>query len=76
MPSIGWPLYIGYTVRSWLMTREQVMKRHLVFILGLLVFFVAARDGMPAQIGESKLSALDSLSGRRATGSSSPRCSR
>ena len=44
------------------MAREQVMKRHLVFILGLLVFFVAARDGMPAQIGESKLSALDSLS--------------
>ena len=44
------------------MAREQVMKRHLVFILGLLVFFVAARDGMSAQVGESKLSALDSLS--------------
>lgn len=44
------------------MAREQVMKRHLVFILGLLVFFGAARDEMPAQIGESKLSALDSLS--------------
>ena len=38
------------------------MKRHLGIILGLLVFFVATRDGISAQISESKLSALDSLS--------------
>ena len=38
------------------------MKCHLVIIFGLLVFFVAVRDGISAQIGESKLSALDSLS--------------
>ena len=50
------------------MTREQVMGRYLVIILALLVFFVAARDGISAQVGESKLSALDSLSaGERQT---------
>jgi iron(III) transport system substrate-binding protein len=38
------------------------MGRHLVLILGLLVLFVAARDGISAQVTESKLSALDSLS--------------
>jgi iron(III) transport system substrate-binding protein len=38
------------------------MGRHLVSILGLLVFFVATRVGVSAQVGESKLSALDSLS--------------
>ena len=49
-------------MRSGLMAREQVMRRHLVFILRLLLFFVATRDGISAQVGESKLSALDSLS--------------
>src|SRR5262245_62601231 len=42
--------------------QQQVMGRHLLLILGLLVLFVAARDGISAQVGESKLSALDSLS--------------
>ncbi len=44
------------------------MRCHLVIIVGLLVFFVAVRDGISAQIGESKFSALDSLSaGERQT---------
>ena len=48
------------------MAREQVMRRHLVLILRLLLFFVVTRDGISAQVGESKLSALDSLpSGER-----------
>jgi iron(III) transport system substrate-binding protein len=42
--------------------QQQVMGRHLVLILGLLVLFVATRDGISAQVAESKLSALDSLS--------------
>jgi iron(III) transport system substrate-binding protein len=46
------------------MQMEQHMRRHWVFVLGLLAFLVAARDGMPGQVADSKLSALDSLSGR------------
>src|SRR5262245_15842978 len=38
------------------------MRRFPVLIVGLLIFFVATRDGISAQVGESKLAALDPLS--------------
>lgn len=37
-------------MRSGLMAREQVMRRHLVFILRLLLFFVATRDGISSLV--------------------------
>jgi hypothetical protein len=36
------------------------MRRHRVLILAMLVVIIAARAAMSAQVGESKLSALDS----------------